>query len=113
MDEGITWSRPDDEADINVLHGWVDSDFAADPDNRRSTTGFLRNLLRDFGEGQTTPTAIFEDNASCICMSENPRVFRRRRSSNTESTCGARRNPSKPSTRASRDSLRRAPTEDS
>jgi len=46
-------------------------------------TSFLRNLLRDFGEGQTTPTAIFEDNASCICMLENPRAFRRRCSSNT------------------------------
>lgn len=112
MDEGITFYRPKDPADVNRLHGWVDSDYAADPDNRRSTTGFLltlnngpiswkakrqacttlssaeaefvaasmcgqeviylRNLLRDLGHPQTTPTQIYEDNASCIAMSENP-----------------------------------------
>ena len=33
---------------------------------------YLRNLLCDFGAGQTKPTTVFEDNASCICMSENP-----------------------------------------
>jgi len=49
MDEGITFFRPFDPADVNRLHGWVDSDYAADPDNRRSTTSFLRNLLRDLG----------------------------------------------------------------
>ena len=33
---------------------------------------YLRNLLRDLGFAQTAPTQIFEDNASCILMSENP-----------------------------------------
>eukprot|EP00286_Rhodomonas_abbreviata_P023384 CAMPEP_0181307058 /NCGR_PEP_ID=MMETSP1101-20121128/10653_1 /TAXON_ID=46948 /ORGANISM="Rhodomonas abbreviata, Strain Caron Lab Isolate" /LENGTH=129 /DNA_ID=CAMNT_0023413201 /DNA_START=227 /DNA_END=612 /DNA_ORIENTATION=- len=32
----------------------------------------LRNLLSDLGSTQTHPTRIWEDNASCIAMSENP-----------------------------------------
>jgi len=39
-EDGVTWSRPKNPADLNKLHGWVDSDFAADPDNRRSTSGY-------------------------------------------------------------------------
>eukprot|EP00961_Rhodomonas_salina_P094114 1266340-Rhodomonas_salina.1 len=34
-EKGLTWSDPGDER-CNVLQGWVDSDFAADPDTRRS-----------------------------------------------------------------------------
>eukprot|EP00961_Rhodomonas_salina_P118396 1593735-Rhodomonas_salina.1 len=34
---------------------------------------YLRNLLRDLGHSQGDhPTVIYEDNASCITMSENP-----------------------------------------
>ena len=33
---------------------------------------YLRVLLRGFGYTQKKPTEIWEDNASCIMMSENP-----------------------------------------
>lgn len=112
VNDCITWSAPVDASDLNKLHGWVDSDYAAYPDNRRSISGYLismnngpiswkakcqscttlssaeaefvaasvcgqevtylRNLMRDLGFEQKMPTAIFEDNASCILMSENP-----------------------------------------
>mmetsp|Transcript_63864 Transcript_63864/g.133031 ORF Transcript_63864/g.133031 Transcript_63864/m.133031 type:complete len:106 (-) Transcript_63864:45-362(-) len=51
------------EVHLNRLRGWVDSDYAADPDTRRSTSGYLRHLLRDLGYAQRGPTTIFEDNA--------------------------------------------------
>ena len=90
----------------------MDSDFAADPDTRRSVSGYilsmnggpvawkpkrqscttlssaeaefvaasicgqeviyLRALLRSLGYAQKGPTRVYEDNASCIAMSENP-----------------------------------------
>lgn len=36
VDEGITYSRPTHDRHVNCLFGWVDSDYAADPDTRRS-----------------------------------------------------------------------------
>ena len=33
---------------------------------------YLRALLKGFGYSQKGPTEIWEDNASCIMMSENP-----------------------------------------
>eukprot|EP00961_Rhodomonas_salina_P044579 599111-Rhodomonas_salina.1 len=42
-DKGLTWSDPGAELQ-NVLMGWVDSDFAADPDTRRSVTGYVVSL---------------------------------------------------------------------
>eukprot|EP00961_Rhodomonas_salina_P156421 2106239-Rhodomonas_salina.1 len=38
QDLGITYSSPDDPSQINKLFGWVDSDYAADPDTRKSVT---------------------------------------------------------------------------
>ena len=109
--EGITYYDPGAKT-RNKLIGWVDSDFAADPDSRKSMTGYLfslnggavswrssrqggvtlssaeaefvaasqagqeavylRALLRGFNFQQNGATEIWEDNASCIMMSENP-----------------------------------------
>jgi hypothetical protein len=46
--EGITYCDPGEER-RNKLTGWVDSYFAADPDTRKSMTGYhyLRELVRD------------------------------------------------------------------
>jgi hypothetical protein len=41
--EGITYCDPGEER-RNKLTGWVDSEFAADPDTRRSMTGHLFSL---------------------------------------------------------------------
>jgi hypothetical protein len=101
--EGITYCDPGEEY-RNKLTGWVDSDFAADPDTRKSMTGYLFSLYggaiswRSSRQGGVTlssaeaefvaasqagqeavylralrgATEIWEDNASCIMMSENP-----------------------------------------
>jgi len=110
-DQGITYSDPG-RSKRNVLEGWVDSDFAADPDTRRSVTGYVlslnngpiswkskrqccttlssaeaefvaasicgqeliyvRALMEGLGFPQVGPTFVWEDNAACIAMSENP-----------------------------------------
>mmetsp|Transcript_5130 Transcript_5130/g.10308 ORF Transcript_5130/g.10308 Transcript_5130/m.10308 type:complete len:208 (+) Transcript_5130:335-958(+) len=64
LDEGVTYQSPSEPGEKHCLGGWVDSYFASDPDNRRSTSGYLRNLLCDLGFEQTRQTEIFEDNAS-------------------------------------------------
>ena len=43
-EEGVTYSAPTDAKDLNCLHGWVDSDYAADPDTRRSVSGYLISM---------------------------------------------------------------------
>ena len=39
-DKGLIFCDPGSERH-NILYGWVDSDFAADPDTRRSMTGYV------------------------------------------------------------------------
>ena len=89
-DQGITYCDPG-LAMQNKLTGWVDSDFGSDVDTRKSMTVYLNSeaefvaasqagqevvylcaLLRGFGYPQRGATEIWEDNASCIMMSENP-----------------------------------------
>jgi len=113
-DKGIKFFRDINDLTLrNILVGWVDSDFAADPDTRKSVTGYVlslnggpvswkskrqdcvtlssaeaeyvaasmcgqevvyvRALLDSFGHPQRKPTYIWEDNQSCIHMSENPK----------------------------------------
>jgi hypothetical protein len=43
VDAGITYCDPGSDR-RDVLYGWVDSDFAADPDSRRSIRGYLMAL---------------------------------------------------------------------
>jgi hypothetical protein len=43
LDAGITYTDLGDTR-RNVLEGWVDSDYASDPDTRRSVTGFVMSL---------------------------------------------------------------------
>ena len=100
-----------------ALVGHSDADWAGDPENRRSTSGFvftfgggaiswasrqqscvtlssmeaeyvalseacqeaiwLRQLLRDFGEQQQTPTLMKEDNQGCLAFVKTERASRR------------------------------------
>ena len=39
MHDGITYCVPSDAKDHHCLHGWVDSNYAANPDNSLSTSG--------------------------------------------------------------------------
>lgn len=41
---GVMYSEPDYPADLHCLHSWVDSDYAADPDNHHSTSGYLVSM---------------------------------------------------------------------
>jgi hypothetical protein len=75
-DQGIAYCDLGAEVK-NKLIGWVDSDFGSDPDTRKSITGYLmvvylREHLKGFSHPQMKPTEKWEDNASCIMMSENP-----------------------------------------
>eukprot|EP00961_Rhodomonas_salina_P046723 626921-Rhodomonas_salina.1 len=42
-DKGLTYRRLDLKRS-NVLEGWVDRDFASDPDTRKSVTGYVMSL---------------------------------------------------------------------
>lgn len=109
--DGLTYSDQG-TGKHNQLRGWVDSDYASDPDSLKSVTGYVlamngapiswkakrqdcvtlssaeaeyvaatmwgqevlyfQSLLQGFGKEQTNPTEIWEDNAECIQISENP-----------------------------------------
>eukprot|EP00961_Rhodomonas_salina_P161117 2169107-Rhodomonas_salina.1 len=40
---GLTYSAPA-PGSTNVLLGWVDSDYASDPDSRKSVTGYVLSM---------------------------------------------------------------------
>lgn len=42
-DLGLTYSAPA-PGSTNVLRGWVDSDYASDPDSRKSVTGYVLSM---------------------------------------------------------------------
>eukprot|EP00961_Rhodomonas_salina_P026717 360935-Rhodomonas_salina.1 len=44
QDMGITYSCPEDPTQINKLFEWVDSDYASDPDTRKSVTGYIVSM---------------------------------------------------------------------
>ena len=109
--DGLVYSDPGPEK-RNILAGWVDSDYASDPDSRKSVTGYvlsmnnapiswkakrqdcvtlssaeaeyvaasmcgqevvyLRAMLRGFGYEQVAATLVWEDNAACIQIANNP-----------------------------------------
>jgi hypothetical protein len=76
--------------ELNRLWGWVDADFAADLDTRRSHTGYtaesewyaaseagkellyLRIIMREFRFPQLGPMYLYEDSRAVIAMAENP-----------------------------------------
>ncbi|KAA0057298.1 putative mitochondrial protein [Cucumis melo var. makuwa] len=68
-----------------VLSGFSDADWAGDPTDRRSTTGYcfylellwLRWFLTDMGAPQTSPTILHCDNRSAIQIAHND-VFHER-----------------------------------
>eukprot|EP00961_Rhodomonas_salina_P229365 3099706-Rhodomonas_salina.1 len=108
---GLTYSDPGPQR-WNILQGWVDSNYASDPDTRKLVTGYvlslnnapvswkakrqdcvtlssaeaeyvaasmagqeviyLRAMLRGFGHEQLKPTVVWEDNAACIQIANNP-----------------------------------------
>eukprot|EP00961_Rhodomonas_salina_P074199 997192-Rhodomonas_salina.1 len=62
-DRGITYSRPEHVRHVNSLFGWVDSDYAADPDTSSSVTGYVISLT-------TLSSAEAEFVAASMCGQE-------------------------------------------
>eukprot|EP00961_Rhodomonas_salina_P021171 285125-Rhodomonas_salina.1 len=68
QDMGITYSRQDDSTQVNVLFGWVDSDYAADPDTRKSVTGYIVSM-------NNGPIAWKSKRQSCVTLSSAEEEF--------------------------------------
>eukprot|EP00961_Rhodomonas_salina_P076425 1026382-Rhodomonas_salina.1 len=67
-DRGITYSRPEDSAMVNKLMGWVDSDYAADPDTRKSVTGYIVSM-------NNGPISWKSKRQSCVTLSSAEAEF--------------------------------------
>eukprot|EP00961_Rhodomonas_salina_P187794 2534492-Rhodomonas_salina.1 len=68
QDLEITYSRPDDPSQINKLFGWVDSDYAADPDTSKSVTGYIVSM-------NNGPIAWKSKRQSCVTLSSAEAEF--------------------------------------
>ena len=65
---GITYSRPKFSNKVNLLEAWVDSDYAADPDTRRSVSGYVIVL-------NNGPVAWKSKRQSCVTLSSAEAEF--------------------------------------
>ena len=68
IDYGITYDRPKYPSKVNRLEAFVDSDYAADPDTRRSVTGYL--IILNNG-----PVAWKSKRQSCVTLSSAEAEF--------------------------------------
>lgn len=67
VDRGITYSAPS-YSKLNVMEAWVDSDYAADPDTRRSVTGYVVVL-------NNGPKAWKAEHQACVTLSSAEAEF--------------------------------------
>jgi hypothetical protein len=67
VDRGITYSAPR-KSKLNTLEAWVDSDYAADPDTRRSVTGYVVVL-------NNGPVAWKAKRQACVTLSSAEAEF--------------------------------------
>eukprot|EP00961_Rhodomonas_salina_P197970 2671328-Rhodomonas_salina.1 len=68
QDLGITYFCPTYSAQVNRLFGWVDSDYVADPDTRKSVTGYIISM-------NNGPIAWKSKRQSCITLSSAEAEF--------------------------------------
>jgi hypothetical protein len=68
IDDGITYCRPKYKGKVNTLEAFVDSDYAADPDTRRSVTGYL--IILNNG-----PVAWKSKRQNCVTLSSAEAEF--------------------------------------
>eukprot|EP00961_Rhodomonas_salina_P138037 1857081-Rhodomonas_salina.1 len=66
-DKGLTYRRLD-ERRRNRLEGWVDSDFASDPDTRKSVTGYVMSI-------NCTPLSWRAKLQGCVTLSSSEAEF--------------------------------------
>jgi hypothetical protein len=67
-DDAISW-RSSRQGGVTVTSS--ESEFV-DPSQADQEVVYLREILKGFGHPQKKTTEIWEDNVSCIMMSENP-----------------------------------------
>ena len=80
--EGITYCDPGEDR-RNKLTGWVDSDFSADPNTRKSMTGYLFSL----NGGAVQVRGVVLDKAVSLSASMKPNLWQRHRRVKNPSIC--------------------------